>query len=96
MNSLKKRLQKLETDLQVESIELELSNSKRLYIKRRDVLRITTDGMRRRYAEMEGLPMPKSKFDRELDLLQRVSCPPANQPLLAIACAALNRGKAER
>jgi hypothetical protein len=44
--------------------------------------------------EIEGLAAPTSKFDRELDLLWRIACPPANQPLLALTSALLHRGKA--
>ena len=93
LKSLRKRLEKAETDLKVASVEVHLENGKTLHIRRNDVLKITTAGMRRRHAELEGLPQPESKFDRELDLLWRIASPPANQPLLALTCAMLNRGK---
>ncbi|HEX4065110.1 MAG TPA: hypothetical protein VHZ09_03725 [Acidobacteriaceae bacterium] len=95
LKDLRKRVDKLESQLKVNSVELHLENGKTLHIRRGDVLKITTAGMRRRYAEIEGLPRPTSRFDRELDLLWRIACPPANAPLLQIVCGFLRRGDAE-
>lgn len=95
VKSLRKRLEKLERQLRVEAVDLLLDNGEVLHIRRRDVLKIATAGMRRRYAEIEGQPQPESSFDQQLDLLSRIASPPANQPLLALACALLDRGPHE-
>jgi len=85
---LKSRVSRLEQRLRVESIVAELSNGDSFVLRRRDVLRICLDGFRMRYAELVGSPQPKSKFERELQLLQRV-CTKTNEPLLAIISSVL-------
>jgi hypothetical protein len=50
LKSLRKRLDKAEMHLKVESVTLQLDNGQKLRIFRRDVLKLCTAGMRRRYA----------------------------------------------
>jgi len=86
--TLKRRIRTLEQVLRVERVVVELDNGDSFVIGRRDVLRICLDGFRMRYAELVGSPQPKSKFERELQLLQRV-CTKTNEPLLAIISSVL-------
>jgi hypothetical protein len=71
MNNLTQRLEKLEKNVTDQSIQASTADGQNIRLRRDNLLPLVTAAMRRRYAEIEDLPMPASRFDDRLDLIKR-------------------------
>jgi hypothetical protein len=91
MNSLKTRIAKLEKGIGDSSIVARTEDGQTFRLRRDNLLPLTVASFRRRYAEIEGLPMPVSPFDERLDYLKRAGVARTNEPMLELACDALRR-----
>jgi hypothetical protein len=65
------RLNRLEKGLSDHSTIAVAEDGQQIRIKRDDMLPLTTAAFRRRYAEIEGQPIPESRFDAKLDFIKR-------------------------
>ncbi len=80
--------------LVVDSIEIRLSDGQAFEIKSRDVERFCDAVARQNQAEKLGKRPPKSRFDREINLLTLALLNKENTPMVDIACAIIRSDKA--
>lgn len=70
--------------LVVESVAVRLSDGRAFEIKSRDIEALCVAGFRRMYAYRMGRPARKTRFDRELKLLEATAPHNPNLPILAV------------
>jgi hypothetical protein len=91
VNSLRRRIEKLEKDLHAQSIVARTEDGHSFRIRRDNVLPLTVAAFRRCYADIEGAPMPVSRFDARLDQLKSTGVSSTAEPLLGIASDILRK-----
>jgi hypothetical protein len=90
MNRHLRRLEKLEAATHDKSITCTVDGVQ-FRLRRDDVLPLTCQAFRRRHSEIEGEPIPVSRFDQRLDHLARATVVSSAEPLLEIAVDCLRR-----
>jgi hypothetical protein len=85
MNRFNSRLVKLEKGISEQSITALTEDGAPFRLRRQSVLPLALAAFRRRYAQLEGEPMPVSRFDERLEHLKRAGIASTSEPLLSIA-----------